>query len=73
MTLYNPTRLTKVEACEVLGCSTTKLERLIRARKVKAIRIGGRVLLERKSLLVYMRTDDPYRLEQVFDIKGGRP
>ena len=48
------------EAAELVGISKPKMYELVRAGKVRSVRVGKKILISRKSLMDWLEKGDSY-------------
>ena len=52
--------LTVPEAAQLIGISNPKMYELVRAGKVRSVRVGKKILISRKSLMDWLEKGDSY-------------
>lgn len=52
--------LTVHEAAELIGISKPKMYELVRAGKIRSVRIGKKILISRQSLMDWIMKGEPY-------------
>ena len=70
MTLYNPQLLTVNETSRLTGFGGPMVRQLAHNGKLKIVRVGGRILVERNSLLLYLEANYPYILGKILYGEG---
>ena len=53
-------KMTVPEAAQLIGISNPKMYDLVRAGKVRSVRVGKKILISRKSLMDWLEKGDSY-------------